>query len=72
MRVNNQYDESFKADALNLVQRGDRTISEVAQALGVSHWTLRGWCKKGAMSKRSNEQLRNALRPSSVESPEEN
>ena len=71
MPVRNQYDESFKTDALSLLQRGDRTIAEVARDLGMNHWTLRGWCKNAAMSKRSKKQLRTALEPPGVENPEQ-
>jgi transposase-like protein len=47
--------EEFRADALNLVQHGDRSIAEVAKDLGISAWTLRGWCKRARMSKRTKK-----------------
>jgi transposase len=71
MRVRNPHDENFKADALNLVGRGERTINQVAEDLGVNHWTLRGWCRQAGMSKRQKKVLPAALRPASVESPEQ-
>lgn len=71
MRVTSQYDESFKADALDLIERGDRSIAEVARDLGVSHWTLRGWCRNAGMSKRIKKQLRAAPRPPAAEGPEQ-
>jgi transposase len=71
MRVTKQYDEDFKADALNLVQQGGRTISQVARDLGVSHWTLRGWCKSSQMAKRQKKGLPAALKPAAGESAEQ-
>jgi transposase len=46
MRVTNEYSDDFKADALNLIRRGDRSLKQVAQDLGVNHWTLRYWVKR--------------------------
>jgi transposase len=55
MRVTKQYTEQFKADALNLVRRGDRSIGQVARDLGLNHWTLRGWVKSEQMAKRKKK-----------------
>ena len=55
MRVPKQYTEQFKADALNLVRRGDRSIGQVARDLGLNHWTLRGWVKSEQMVKRKKK-----------------
>src|SRR5262245_66472356 len=70
MRVTKQYDEDFKADALNLLDRGDRTIHQVAKDLGVNQWTLRSWCKKKAMSKRRKKSA-TAVEAGGVESAEQ-
>ncbi len=41
------YSEGFIEQALEKVfSRGERTISRVAEQLGVNVWTLRGWMKK--------------------------
>ena len=52
MGVYATYTNDFKADALNLIRKGDRSICEIARDLGVSHWVLRRWCKKVGMKKR--------------------
>ena len=55
MRVTKQYTEQYRADALNLVRRGDRSIGQVARDLGLNHWTLRGWVKSEQMAKRKKK-----------------
>ena len=45
MRVSEQFTKEFKSDALKLIERGDRSISQIARDLGINHWTLRNWCK---------------------------
>lgn len=47
------YEEEFKRDALRLIERGDRTIKQVALDLGVPYFTLHNWYKKDGMPKRS-------------------
>src|SRR5688572_9963360 len=57
MRVNKQYTDDFRSDAVNLILRGDRSISQIAEDLGVNHWTLRGWYKNAdEMAKRRKKQ----------------
>ena len=51
MRKRPFYTDEFKADALDLLERTDRSLSEVAQDLGVSSWTLRYWYKQAQMAK---------------------
>ena len=46
-----RYTPEFRADAVDLVRRGERTLREVANALGVNHWTLREWCRQDAMKR---------------------
>lgn len=55
MRVTNRYDENFKNDAVSLARKGDRTVAQVARDLGMSHWTLREWCKHESMAKRQKK-----------------
>lgn len=47
MRVQNHrnYDDAFRADALTLLERSGRSLSAVAEDLGVSYSTLRYWYK---------------------------
>jgi transposase len=45
------YTDDFKADALNLIRKGDRSICEIGRDLGVSHWVLRRWCKTVGMKR---------------------
>jgi transposase len=40
------FDEAFKRDAVALLIKGDKTIKQLAQELGVSHWNLRDWKKR--------------------------
>ena len=73
MRVKSQYSEEFKADALELIRRGDRSTNRVAEDLGVNHWTLRTWCKNDQMAKRRKKEAEKgaAAKPGSMrENPE--
>jgi transposase len=56
MRVCKQYNDDFRSDAVRLVRRGDRTLKQVAEDLGMNHWTLRGWYKRSDMAKRSKNK----------------
>lgn len=63
MRVKlNRYTSDFRADAVALCFRGDRSIRQVAADLGVNHWTLRGWYRDEEM-KRSKKKPRPAAVP---------
>jgi len=57
MRV---YTDEFRTDALRLYRRGDRTFRQLAEDLGVSHWTLRDWYKRDEMAKKSPKKIRAA------------
>ncbi len=50
-----QYSEEFRADAVALCERGDRTLRQVAEDLGVSHWTVREWVRKKEMAQRRSK-----------------
>jgi transposase len=45
MRVPDPFTKEFRSDALKLIERGDRSIAQIARDLGINHWTLRNWCK---------------------------
>jgi transposase len=60
MRVRPQYDEQFKESAVELLERTERPLAEVAQDLGVSVWALRDWYKKRRMAKKKGKQARAA------------
>jgi transposase len=57
MRVNSKYDEAFRTDAVELVLKGERPISKIAEDLGVNEWTLRGWYYKHPMVKRRKKAV---------------
>ena len=42
-RQRRTFDEAFKRDAVALVLKGDQSLKQLAQDLGVSHWNLRDW-----------------------------
>ncbi len=46
-----RYDEAFREGALALLERSDRTLSEVARGLGVLPCTLRYWYKAAMVKK---------------------
>ena len=45
-----KYPDGFKADALALMRRGDRSFRQLSADLGVSHWTLRDWYRAEEMA----------------------
>ena len=73
MRVNAKYDENFRADAVDLVLKGERSVAQIAQDLGVNEWTLRGWYYKHPMVKRQKKAAagRKAKTSSEPETAEE-
>ncbi len=48
-RTNPPYPPEYKAEAVRLVQSGDRSIGRIASDLGVSDQTLRNWVKQIAI-----------------------
>jgi transposase len=57
-RKNRKFDETFRREAVALVLRGDRPLTEVARSLGVAQGTLWNWydnemVKKGKKPGRS-------------------
>ena len=57
MRVRT-YDADFVCDALGLVDRGDRSLPQVAAGLGIPHQTLRYWYNNRDMPKRKRGRPR--------------
>lgn len=47
-RVRRAYSEEFIAEAVRMVQSGERKQSEVARSLGVSNSTMSKWCRLAA------------------------
>jgi transposase len=45
-RIKRQYDETFRRQAVALVESSGRSLKEIAAELGVTHWNLRDWTKK--------------------------
>lgn len=69
MRVS-RYNDDFKSDALNLVRLGDRSLRQVADALGISYWTLREWYRQDEMAK-GKKKSKAAEAPAANETPEQ-
>ena len=49
-RYTRRYDREFKENAVALVESG-KEIKEVARDLGISHWSLKNWCKRAKAGK---------------------
>ena len=52
MRVRPSYTPEFRADAVALLRRSERSYRQVALDLGVANVTLRDWYKRDEMSKK--------------------
>ncbi len=59
----------YKADAIKLAMRGDRTIRQVAEDLNVPYGTVWSWCRRGTVSKKAKEV--SAVSPASSETAEQ-
>ena len=57
MRAYPTYTKEFRTDALNLVRKGEKSISEIARDLGMSHWVLRRWCRSDPMARRKKAPI---------------
>ena len=51
-----KYTPDFKADALAMMRRGDRSFRQLSEALGVSHWTLRDWYRAEEMARKKGKR----------------
>ena len=56
MRTRPTYTLEFRADAVELLRRSDRTLGQVADDLGVSKHSLRDWYKREEMAKKSKKR----------------
>jgi transposase len=54
----NRYTPEFRNDAIQLVARGERPVTQIAASLGVNYWTLRGWYKDAMAGKKKPSQPR--------------
>ena len=61
VQTHRSFDDSFKADALALLERSGRTLNAVAEDLGMSQSTLRYWYK-AAMAKKGKKPSRQAAK----------
>jgi transposase len=52
-RPKKNYDADFKAEAIALADKGDRSLQLVAADLGISYWTLRHWRDKDMAKRRA-------------------
>jgi transposase len=58
VQVHQRYDETFKQEALELLERSDRSLHGVAIDLGIEPSTLRSWYKKAEMAKKGKKRGR--------------
>ena len=56
MRVRPSYTPEFRADAIALLRRTDRSYRQVALDLGVSNVTLRDWYNRDEMAKKGKSK----------------
>ena len=70
MRVRPTYTSEFRADAVALIRRSDRSFQNVADDLGISMWSLREWYKRDEMGKKPKKQKGNAAGASGKLLPE--
>jgi transposase len=56
-RAKPQYPPEFKAEAIQLVRSSGRSISQIAQELGVSGTSLRNWVKQDQMDQGERQGL---------------
>ena len=56
MRTRPTYTKEFRADALALLERTDRSLNEVARDLGISCGALRSWYQMAEMAKKKSKK----------------
>jgi transposase len=55
MRAKKQnYTDEFRAEAVALYRRTDRSVKQVAADLGVNHWTLTYWIERDSMKRKKH------------------
>lgn len=63
MRAKKQsYTDDFRAEAVALYCRTERSVKQVAADLGVNHWTLTHWIEQDRMKRKKPAPLKAALR----------
>ena len=50
-----RYTAEFREDAVRLVKTTDRSVTSIAEGLGVSHWTLRDWYRADVAKKKTRK-----------------
>jgi transposase len=55
MRCRPTYTPEFRADAVTLLRRTDRSLAQVAKDLGVASVTLRDWYNRDEMAKKTKK-----------------
>src|SRR5688572_5119154 len=58
MRARQEYTDEFKRDAIAMVSRGDRSIRQVADDLGLNYWTIWNWARAPEMARKKAKRLR--------------
>ncbi|MBM4377654.1 MAG: transposase [Deltaproteobacteria bacterium] len=71
MRGMRNYSPEFRADAVALFRRSNRSLRDIATDLGINHWTLRGWYRDDEMRRATKRQRREPTIPREHESPDE-
>jgi len=56
MRARPIYTPEFRADAVELLRRSDRSLRQISEDLGVSKFTLREWYKREEMAKKPKKR----------------
>ena len=67
MRTRPRYTTEFKADAVELLRRTDRSLADVALDLGVSIFSLRSWYKASQMANKKPKPAGAKAARSSIE-----
>lgn len=56
VRVRKRYDEAFKTQSVQLLERSDETLGVVARSLGVNSATLLYWYKQEMAKRRARDR----------------
>ena len=51
-----RYSDEFRAEAVALLQKDDRSYRQLSEDLGVNAWTLRDWYNKAEMAKKKGSK----------------
>lgn len=70
MRIRPTYTAEFRADALELLARTDRSINQVARDLGVANTTLRAWYQSAEMAKKKPKKPHATAAPTATDAAE--